>query len=63
MAVDHFCVPADQDRNLEPEFSDGGHHAIHGSVVLAGITGVEDQPVDEPDLDLKRGGPVITLPE
>jgi hypothetical protein len=56
MRVHHFPIAAGQHRNLEAKFVYGSHDAIHGSVVLAGIAGVEDQPVDGPDLDLKRGG-------
>ena len=54
MAVHHLAVAAGEHRDLEAELADAAAHAIHGGIVLAGIAGVEDQPVDGPGLDLYR---------
>ena len=41
---------------LKTELADAGAHSVNDGMVLARIAGVEDQAVDGPDLDLKRGG-------
>jgi hypothetical protein len=41
-------------RSLKPH-SDGGHHPVNGGVVLTGILGVEDQPINRPVLDVLYG--------
>src|SRR3954463_13184300 len=51
MAVHPLPVATGQHRNFEAEFPDAAAHAIHGGVILAGVAGVEDQPVDGPILD------------
>jgi hypothetical protein len=53
VAIDHFAVAAGEHGDLEPELADAAAHAIDGGIVLTGISGVEDQPVDRPDLDLE----------
>ena len=49
----HLAVAACQHGNLEAEFADAAAHAIHDGVVLAGITSVEDEAVNRPDVDLE----------
>src|SRR5260370_789299 len=52
MAGPNFAVAAGEHGNLEAELADGGAQAIHRSVVLARISGVKDQAVNRPRLDL-----------
>ena len=59
MAIHHFAVAAREHGNLEAELADAAAHAIHGGVVLARVAGVEDEPVDVPDLDFQGCGDLI----
>jgi hypothetical protein len=54
--IHDLAVAASEDRDLEPELADGSDHPIDCSIVLPWVPGVEDQLVDGPELDLKRGG-------
>ena len=54
MTIDDLAIPTGQDGNLQPEFPDAAAHTIYCGVVLAGIAGVENQPVDVPDFYLQR---------
>jgi hypothetical protein len=54
MTVDDFAVTAGQDGNLETKFPDAAAHAIHGSIVLARVAGVENEFVYWPQFDTLR---------
>jgi hypothetical protein len=56
MAVHYFSIAPGKDRDFETELPNAGAHAVNGGVVLSGITDVEHQAVDVPDLNLKRAG-------
>ena len=42
VAVDNLAVAAGQNRNFETKFPDATAHAIHGGIVLSGISSVKD---------------------
>jgi hypothetical protein len=52
MAIDYLSVTPGEDRDLEPELPDAAAHALHGSVIFSGISGVENQLVYRPGLNL-----------
>jgi hypothetical protein len=52
MPVYNLSIAACEYRDLESELPNARAHAIDGGIVLAGIAGVEDQPVDGPDFGL-----------
>ena len=62
MTIHHLAVAAGQHGDFEAELANAAAHAIHRGVVLARIAGVEDQPVDRPNLDFRGGGDLIMLP-
>ena len=47
MSVHHRAVRTGHDRNAEAELTDRRAHAIHGLIVLARITGIRNQPLEE----------------
>lgn len=49
--VQHLAVAACENRNLESEFADAAAHAIHGGIVLSGISWVFDEPFDRPSFN------------
>jgi hypothetical protein len=51
VAVDDLPVAADQQRDLEAEFLDGGDHAVDRLIVVAGVTGVGTKLGDVPIFD------------
>jgi hypothetical protein len=50
MPVDYFAVASDQAWNLEAELADRSAHAIHRTVVLAGIARILAEPFDRPKM-------------
>jgi hypothetical protein len=52
MAVHNFTVATNDTGDLEAKLSDRRTHAIHGSIVLARVSRVFDQPFDWPQLDV-----------
>src|ERR1700676_4111479 len=52
MAVHDGSVAACEHRNLESKLADAAAHAIHCGVVLAWVAGVENKPVNVPNLNL-----------
>jgi hypothetical protein len=53
VSIHHLTVASREHRNFEAELTDAAAHAIDGGVVFPGITSLEDQLLDGPDLDLK----------
>jgi hypothetical protein len=53
MTVNHGPIAARQHRDFESELADRCHHAVHRGIVFARISGVEDQPINMPDLDFR----------
>jgi hypothetical protein len=51
-----LAVASNQTGDLKSELADRGTHSIHCGIVLAGISGVEDQPIDGPNLNLRALG-------
>jgi hypothetical protein len=51
VAVDDLPVAADQQRDLEAEFLDGGDHAVDRLIVVAGVTSVGTKLGDVPIFD------------
>ena len=56
VAVDDLAVAAGEHRNFESELPDRANHSIHGAVVLARISRILYEAVDEPLLDVLREG-------
>jgi hypothetical protein len=63
VAIHDLAVAAGEHRNLETELADAGAHAVNGGIVLSRVAGVEDQPVEGPDLDSSEADAAITPPE
>ena len=53
MAVNDLAVAAGQHRNLEAELTEAAAHPFNRGVVLAGIPGVQHQPIDVPCLNFE----------
>ena len=47
-----FRSTARQDGDLEAELANARAHAVHNRVVLPGVSDIEDEPIDWPDLNL-----------
>src|SRR5262249_54084022 len=54
MPVDDFAVAAGKHRNLEAKFTDRTAHPVDGSVVLAWVARIFNEPVDGPKLDVLK---------
>jgi hypothetical protein len=54
VAIDDFAITAGEHRDLEAEFANRGAHAIHSGVVLPRVACVENEPINEPSLDLQQ---------
>ena len=54
MAIDNFSVASSEYGNSETELSKAAAHPIDGRIVPAGISGVGDEPIDRPELNLER---------
>jgi hypothetical protein len=50
--VHHLAVASNQARNFDAKYADRLAHAIHGPVVLPGVSWIWMKPVDRPNLDL-----------
>jgi hypothetical protein len=52
VAIDDLAIAAGEQRDLESELAERSAHAIYRGVVFPGITGVGDEALDGPRLDL-----------
>jgi len=50
VTIHDLAIAAGQHRNLETELAEAGAHPVDRGVVLSGIAGVENQPVQRPVL-------------
>ena len=50
MAIDYLAIDAGKHWDFE---SDLLEHSIDGGVILAGVAGVENEPIDRPSLDFR----------